>query len=82
MNKKLNFESLLGELSAELVNLPLGSLDAAIESSIKSLVEFFDADRCHLPRHRVGGGAFSASDQVGLTRTDGGARWQKPGIVP
>ena len=48
MNENLSFESLLGELSAALVNLPLESLDAAIESSIKSLVEFFDADRCHL----------------------------------
>ena len=48
MNKNLSFESFLGELSAELVNLPLESIDGAIESSIKSLVEFFGADRCHL----------------------------------
>ena len=48
MNENLSFESLLGELSAALVNLPLESIDAAIESSIKSLVEYFDADRCHL----------------------------------
>jgi len=45
---KLQFESLLGELSANLVNLPLESIDAAIESSMKKLVEFFGADRCHL----------------------------------
>ena len=31
MNKNLSFESLLGELSAELVNLPLESIDAAIQ---------------------------------------------------
>ena len=43
-----SFENLLGELSAELVNLPLESIDAAIESSLKKLVEFFDADRCHM----------------------------------
>ncbi|MDX2443989.1 MAG: sigma 54-interacting transcriptional regulator, partial [Bacteroidales bacterium] len=48
MNKNLSFESFLGELSTELVNLPLESIDGAIESSIKSLVKFFDADRCHL----------------------------------
>ena len=47
-NNNLSFESFLGEFSSELVNLPLESIDAAIESSIKSLVEYFDADRCHL----------------------------------
>ena len=45
---KLSFESMLGELSAGLVNLSLESIDQAIESSLKNLVEFFDADRCHL----------------------------------
>ena len=47
-NNNLSFESFLGEFSSELVNLPLESIDAAIESSMKSLVEYFDADRCHL----------------------------------
>ena len=47
-DESLSFESLLGELSAELVNLPLESIDAAIESSLKSIAEFFEADRCHL----------------------------------
>lgn len=44
----MSFESFLGDFSKNLVNLPLESIDAAIESSMKSLVEFFDADRCHL----------------------------------
>jgi hypothetical protein len=47
LDKNMTFESILGELSAKLVNLPLDSMDAAIESSMKMLVEFFDADRCH-----------------------------------
>jgi hypothetical protein len=47
-DENLSYESLLGELSAGLVNLPLESIDAAIESCMKLLVEFFDADRCHL----------------------------------
>jgi NAD(P)-dependent dehydrogenase (short-subunit alcohol dehydrogenase family) len=34
--------------NAKLVNLSLDSMDSAIESSMKTLVEFFDADRCHL----------------------------------
>ena len=29
-------------------NLSFESIDAAIESSLKKLVDFFDADRCHL----------------------------------
>jgi hypothetical protein len=48
LDKNLSFESMLGELSAKLVNLPLESIDAGIESSLKLLVEFFEADRCHL----------------------------------
>ena len=48
LDENLSFESLLGELSAKLVNLPLESIDVAIESSIKKLTEFFHADRCHL----------------------------------
>jgi len=45
---QLQFEALLGKLSTNLVNLPLDAIDATIESSMKMLVEFFDADRCHL----------------------------------
>ena len=48
LDENLSFESLLGGLSAELVNLSLETIDAAIESSLKKLAEFFDADRCHL----------------------------------
>jgi len=48
LDEHLKFESLLGDLSARLVNLPLESIDAAIESSIKAIVEFFKVDRCHL----------------------------------
>ena len=44
MDENLSFESFLGDFSKNLVNLPLDSIDGAIESSIKSLVEFFDAD--------------------------------------
>ena len=48
LDEHLKFESLLGDLSANLVNLPLECIDAAIESSMKNIVEFFEADRCHL----------------------------------
>ena len=36
------FESMLGELSSELVNLTFESIDLAIESSLKKMVEFFE----------------------------------------
>tara|TARA_R110000787_G_scaffold38086_3_gene96236 strand:- start:9756 stop:10262 length:507 start_codon:yes stop_codon:yes gene_type:complete len=48
LNEHLRFETLIGELSSELINIPLESIDAAIESSLKKLVDFFDVDRCHL----------------------------------
>ena len=48
LDEHLRFESLLGKLSADLVNLPLQDIDSAITASMKALVEFFDADRCHL----------------------------------
>jgi len=48
LDENSSFESLLGKLSSNLVNLPLESIDSAIESSMKSLVEYFDADRSHL----------------------------------
>ncbi len=48
LDEHLKFESLLGNLSAELVNLPLDAIDSAVEVSMKKLVEFFQVDRCHL----------------------------------
>jgi formate hydrogenlyase transcriptional activator len=48
LEEHLKFESLLGAISANLVNLPLDEIDSAIESSIKKIVEFFNVDRCHL----------------------------------
>ncbi len=41
LDENLRFESSLGELSTELLNLP-------IESSMKMMVEFSEADRRHL----------------------------------
>ena len=48
LNKNLSFESFLGNFSAELVNLTFDSIDAAIESSLAKLVNYFEVDRCHL----------------------------------
>lgn len=46
LDEHLKFESLLSEISSNLVNLPLESIDAALESSIRELSEFYNADRC------------------------------------
>lgn len=45
---KRTFESFLEGLSSELVNISLESIDTTIKSTLKKIVEFFDADRCHL----------------------------------
>ncbi len=44
----MTFESLLGEMSANLVSISLESIDDAIDASIKKLVDYFNVDRCHL----------------------------------
>ena len=48
MEDNHNFESFLGALYADLVNIPFESIDGVIESSMKKLVDFFEADRCHI----------------------------------
>ncbi len=48
LEEHLQFENLLGLLSAKLVNLPLEAIDDAIYESIKTLSDFFKTDRCHI----------------------------------
>lgn len=48
LEEHLRFEKFLGLISAKLVNLPLELIDDEINESMKLLVEFFQADRCHL----------------------------------
>jgi hypothetical protein len=48
LDKNITFETMLGDLSAKLVNLPFESINAGIVDSMNTLVEFFDADSCHL----------------------------------
>src|SRR5713101_5856628 len=42
----LQFERLLADLSAALVNLPADQVDARIEEAQRRLVEFLGVDRC------------------------------------
>src|SRR5436190_2900700 len=40
-----HFESLLAELSATFINLPASQVDSQIESALRRIVEFLEADR-------------------------------------
>lgn len=46
LNERLAFERLLGDLSAELADIPAHRVIAAIEEALACLVEFLDFDRC------------------------------------
>jgi len=48
--ERLRFEKLLGDLSAEFVNVPHERLDEKIDSSLRMLVEFLGNDRSTLVR--------------------------------
>lgn len=48
MEERLRFEQLLADLSASFVNLPADRIDAQIEKSLQSLVEFLGNDRSTL----------------------------------
>jgi signal transduction histidine kinase len=45
VQEHLSFEKLLGDLSAEFVNLSGDQVDAQIETALRTLVEFLDVDR-------------------------------------
>jgi formate hydrogenlyase transcriptional activator len=43
---RLRFEALISGLSARFVNLTLEEIDSEINNGLRSITEFFDADRC------------------------------------
>ena len=45
VDERLQFETLLGELSAAFVNLPPGEVDSQIESALRRVAEFLGIDR-------------------------------------
>ena len=51
LNERLKFEELISHLSAKFVNLPPQKVEMEIESGLKLLCEFLDADRCALMCH-------------------------------
>ena len=48
LNQRLQFEQLISDLSARLINIPFEKLDAEIEHVLKMVLEFFRVDRCAL----------------------------------
>jgi PAS domain S-box-containing protein len=69
--KRLEFETLTAELSAQFVNVSAGEVDREIDQGIKRLVEFVGVDRGHLWRF--------AGDQEEFVATH---FWAAPGIAP
>jgi two-component system sensor kinase FixL len=48
IEERLRFEGLVSHLSAGFVNLPPDEVDSEINNGLRSITEFFDADRCTL----------------------------------
>jgi len=48
LKERLQFEQLISDLSARLINLPSEKLDGEIEYALKVVLEFFQVDRCAL----------------------------------
>jgi PAS domain S-box-containing protein len=46
IEERLRFEGLISNLSASFVNLPPDEVDSKINKGLRSVTEFFDADRC------------------------------------
>jgi formate hydrogenlyase transcriptional activator len=46
IEERLRFERLISDLSAGFVNLPPEEVDSEINRGLRSITEFFDADRC------------------------------------
>ena len=48
IEERLRFEGLISDLSAAFVNLPPDEVDSQINNGLRSITEFFDADRCSI----------------------------------
>jgi formate hydrogenlyase transcriptional activator len=48
IEERLRFEGLLSDLSAGFVNLPPEKVDSQINKGLRSITEFFEADRCSI----------------------------------
>ncbi|MEW6663876.1 MAG: sigma 54-interacting transcriptional regulator [Thermodesulfobacteriota bacterium] len=55
LNERLRFEELISRLSANFINLPAEKVSNEIETGLRLIGEFLDADRCALMRHTARG---------------------------
>jgi len=58
LKERLEFETLLTNLSARFVNLPPDDVDREIESALKAVLNLFQVDRCGLVRTMPGRSAY------------------------
>ena len=58
LKERLEFETLLTNLSARFVNLPPDDVDREIESALKAVLNLFQVDRCGLVRTMPGKSAY------------------------
>ena len=61
LEERLRFETLLSELSAGLIHVPAGDIDAALERGLQQVVEFLGAHRGNLDEFGDGGPAIRIS---------------------
>jgi len=54
LEERLRFETLLSELSAKLIHIEAGGLDAALEAALRQMVTFLGMDRGNLDEYRDG----------------------------
>lgn len=54
LEERLRFETLLSELSAKLIHVEAGGLDAALEVALRQMVTFLGMDRGNLDEYRDG----------------------------
>ncbi len=58
-DERLRFQTLLSELSAAFVNLPIGEVDGEIEKWMQRLIEFFGSDRSAIMEFSADGTSLS-----------------------
>ena len=69
LNDRLRFETLLADLSAKLIHVEIGNIDAALGAALQQAVSFLGMDRGTLDEYADGVSAASIS-------------WAEPGIQP
>ena len=67
LEDRLGFETLLSQISAKLIHIDAGGLDAALASALQQMVSFLGADRGNLDEYRDGAPGFRVS-------------WAEPGV--